>query len=126
MKTKNFKTLITSLSILSVVSILIAGTALAGSIKERMKARQPQIIALKAAGIIGENNLGYLEYRDATEPHKELIKADNQDRAAVYNAIARQQQTTPENVGRRRAAQIAEIAPTGTWLQNPQGEWYRK
>ncbi len=126
MKIRQFKTIIWLLTILSLISIIVASGALAGSLKEKMKARQPKIIALKAKGLIGENNLGYLEYRGAKEPRKELVKADNQDRESVYRAIARQQKTTAENVGRRRAAQIAERAPSGTWLQNIQGEWYRK
>jgi len=123
MKIKQLKTIIPTLII---ISLILASGSLAGALKEKMKARQPKIIALKAKGLIGENNLGYLEYISEKKPRKELIKADNQDRQTVYNAIAKQQNTTTENVGRRRAAQIAERAPVGTWLQNTQGEWYRK
>ncbi|MCD6292142.1 MAG: YdbL family protein [Deltaproteobacteria bacterium] len=123
MKTKTSQ-IITFTLILS--SLIFAGISFAGSLKVQMRARQPKIIALKANGIIGENNRGYVEYRTAKEPRKGLMQAENQDRERVYRAIARQQNTTPEIVGRRRAAQIAERAPSGTWLQDQEGNWYRK
>ncbi len=123
MKTRQLQTI---LFILIIILLTLGNNSLAGSLKEKMKARQPQISTLKAKGIIGENNLGYLEYRGQKKPQKELLKAENQDRKTVYIAIARQQNTSTENVGRRRAAQIAKRAPAGTWLQNATGKWYRK
>ena len=123
MKTRRLQTIIFTLII---TSLILSSGSLAGSLKEQMKARQPKIIALKADGIIGENNRGYLEYRGEKEPRKGLMETENHDREIVYNAIAKQQNTNAENVGRRRAAQIAEKAPAGTWLQNAKGEWYRK
>ena len=111
---------------LIITSLLLSTGSLAGSLKEEMRARQPKINRLKADGIIGENNRGHLEYRGDEEPRKGLIEAENQDRDTVYRAIAQQQNTDSDNVGRRRAAQIADRAPAGTWLQNNQGEWYRK
>ncbi|MCK5539721.1 MAG: YdbL family protein [Deltaproteobacteria bacterium] len=111
---------------LIITSLLLSTGSLAGSLKEEMRARQPKINKLKADGLIGENNHGYLKYRGNEEPEKRLIDAENQDRDAVYKAIARQQNTDSENVGRRRATQIADRAPAGTWLQNNQDKWYRK
>ena len=123
MKTRYLQTTIFALIITSL--ILVSGS-LAGSLKEEMRARQPKIIAMKANGLIGENNRGFVEYRTAKEPRKGLMQAENQNREAVYSAIAKQQRANAENVGRRRAAQIAERAPSGTWLQNQEGDWYRK
>ncbi len=123
MKTRQLQTIT---FILIFFSLTLGSNSLAGSLKEKMRARQPKIIDLKAKGTIGENNRGYLEYRDNKEPRKGLLEAENQDRGAVYIAIARQQNTSAEKVGRRRAAQIAERAPAGTWLQNVKGVWYRK
>jgi uncharacterized protein YdbL (DUF1318 family) len=123
MKTRHLQITIFTLIITSL--ILVSGS-LAGSLKEEMRARQPKIIKLKADGLIGENNRGYVEYRTAKEPRKGLVQAENQNREVIYRAIAKQQNSNPENVGRRRAAQIAERAPNGTWLQNLKGEWYKK
>ena len=114
------------LLILIISAMIIPGSTLAASLKERMKARLPQIINLKSAGIVGENNRGFLELRRQNDAAAKLIAAENQDRRIVYNAIAKQQQVSPENVGQRRAAQIAARTATGTWLQNNQGEWYKK
>lgn len=123
MKTKRLQTIIFTLII---TSLFLSTGSLADSLKEEMRARQPKINKLKADGTIGENSNGYLEYRGEKEPRKGLMEAENQDRDAVYRAIARQQNTDSENVGRRRAAQISDRAPAGTWLQDNDGEWYLK
>jgi uncharacterized protein len=103
-----------------------AGQAWAGGIKERMYERLPAIKALKAGGVVGENNQGYLTIRNQDTPQKGLIDAENQDRQTIYNAIAKKQGTTPELVGQRRAIQIAEKADSGTWIQDPKGKWRAK
>ena len=40
--------------------------------------------------------------------------------------IAERQKTTPELVGKHRAAQIAQREPAGHWLQDAAGRWYKK
>ena len=52
--------------------------------------------------------------------------AENVDRKLVYEAIAKKQGTTPEVVGKHRAAQIADKALPGEWLQDANGKWYKK
>lgn len=97
----------------------------ADSIKERMRQRLPIITSLKAQGMIGENNQGYLELKGpATQADQ--VAAENNDRRAVYAAIARQQKTTLQQVGILRARQIAEIAAPGTWIQDQTGTWRKK
>ena len=92
-----------------------------------MKKRQPAIEALWAEGKIGENNKGYIEARAALEgEERKLVQAENADRRVVYQAIARSTQTTPEKVGVQRAAQISKRAAKGLWLQDAEGNWYRK
>ena len=109
--------------------IFIAGvTAFAGSaeIKAGMQARLPEIDALKAEGIVGENNSGYLEFVGGNRKNADVVNAENSDRKAVYTAIAKQQGTTADLVGKRRALQIRGIAGPGEWLQDDSGKWYRK
>ena len=91
-----------------------------------MKDRLPVIIDLKNKGIIGENNLGYLEFVGADREKQGVVLEENKDREAVYKAIAKNQNTTVEKVGKRRAQQIAEKANPGEWLKNEKGEWYQK
>ncbi|MBC2713026.1 MAG: YdbL family protein [Desulfosarcina sp.] len=105
---------------------LFSTAAFSGDIKTRMKDRLPKIIELKAAGIIGENNQGFLAFVGGNEREQVLVDAENKDRQRVYGAIAKQQSTTADVVGQRRALQIAEKAKPGEWLQDAGGKWYRK
>jgi uncharacterized protein len=91
-----------------------------------MHARLPEIVALKAQGIIGENNQGYLTVLKKPTDQQAVVDAENEDRRKIYTAIAKKQKTTAELVGQRRALQIAEKADRGTMLQNSSGEWSKK
>ncbi len=92
----------------------------------RMKARLPDIEKLKNAGVVGENNLGYLQVRDNSADTKNAVETENNDRKQVYAAIAAKNNTTADAVGKRRAIKIAEKAARNQWLQNEKGEWYQK
>jgi uncharacterized protein YdbL (DUF1318 family) len=115
-----------------ILSLLIAGflfytlPASAQDIKARMKARLPIILELKAKGIVGENSAGYLEFIGPNKEKQDVVNAENSDRKEVYEAIAKQQGTTAQLVGRRRALQIAENSAPGDWLQDQKGKWYQK
>jgi len=115
------------LTVVIFTAFCILGTyCLAGSIKERMKARLPEINDLKADGIIGENNLGYLEFMDTKKPREKLVADENKDRKTIYKIIAKKKGSTTENVGHRRAIKIAAKAKPGHWLQDDTGKWYQK
>jgi len=105
---------------------LLAGTAWSQDVKTRMKERLPIIIALKARGVVGENNQGYLEMLKGQSENKEAVMAENQDRKAVYEEIAQKTGTSMQVVGQRRAIQIAEKAASGEWVQTPAGQWKKK
>ena len=98
----------------------------AQEIRDRMIARLPDIKALKAKGLVGENNRGFLEFIGQQKEKQDLVAAENQDREKVYQAIAGQQGTTAELVGKHRAIQIADKAQPGEWLQDANGKWYQK
>lgn len=103
------------------------GTSLsAADIKTRMTERLPVILELKAQGIVGENNQGYLEFVGDQKEKPGVVAAENQDREAVYGAIAKQQGTTAELVGKRRAIQIIQKANPGDWVQDESGKWTKK
>ncbi len=86
----------------------------------------PTIINLKERGIVGENNLGFLEFVGNQKEKADVVNAENMDRKSVYEEIAKKQGTTVEVVGRHRAAQIAEKAQPGVLLQDANGKWYKK
>jgi len=108
--------------------IHFSGPVLAGveETKGRMIARIPAIEALKAGGVVGEDNAGFLQFRGPAREQEDLVRAENEDRRFLYGEIARREKVTLELVGRRRALQIAERADPGHWLQDPSGAWYRK
>ena len=108
---------------LFLVQHAFSGTA---ELKQQMLARVPEINALKNQGVIGENNQGLLEFRGSSQPNKGLIAAENKDRKAVYNAIAKQQGIDAARVGQRRAKQLAAKGSAGQWFQKPDGSWYKK
>lgn len=113
------------IGLITLLVCLMATAAIAGGVKERMKERKPIINALLAKGIVGENNKGYLEFRGAPQ-QQDIVSAENSDRTAVYQAIAKKNGTTVENVGKLRAEHTAQRAHPGTWLQDPGGGWYQK
>jgi len=119
-------------AIIALFTLLIfyaEGNCFAGAsdIKARMQQRLPTIVKLKSAGIVGENNKGFLEYvPGAAQKEAGVVAAENKDRGTVYNAIAKQQGTTPGLVGERRAIQIGQKASPGEWLQDASGKWYKK
>lgn len=120
------RTKITAVLLSLLITIIFANSAPAQSIKQRMKSRRPAVEQLKASGIIGENNTGYLQYMSANKEKQDLVDAENRDRKTVYSKIAEQEGTTEVEVGKRRAAKISKISPPGRWLQKPSGQWYKK
>ncbi len=124
--------MMTHKKVIAILSVLILGILITNlysasdSIKQRMIDRLPVIKALKDKGIIGENNLGFLEFIGSQKEKADVVAAENMDRKSVYEAIAKNQGTTVEVVGKHRAAQIAGMAQAGEWLQDANGKWYKK
>ena len=118
--------------VIAILSVFILGIMVtdvysaSDSIKQRMISRLPVIKALKDQGIVGENNTGFLEFVGNRKEKADVVAAENKDRKLVYEAIAKNQGTTTEVVGKHRAVQIAGKAQTGEWLQDANGKWYQK
>ena len=119
-------TIIAILPVFILGLLITDGHASAAEIKQRMIDRLPVIKALKDKGIVGENNQGYLEFIGKKKEKEDVVAAENSDRKQVYEAIAKQQSTTVEVVGKHRAVQIADKAQPGEWLQDANGKWYQK
>ncbi len=117
-----------ALSILFFCLIFTATVAMAESakdIQQRMKSRIASISSLKSQQILGENNLGYLEFR-GKKAQVEMVSNENNDRKLIYQAIAKKQKVTTELVGKRRAMTISKKGKA-TWLyQDSNGKWYQK
>ena len=123
MKQRTFMTILT----FGLIGFFVAGvSASADDIKTRMKKRLPVLKELKAKGIVGEDNQGYVQFVGDKKEKADVIAAENKDRKTVYAAIAKQQGTTAELVGKRRALQIAKKANPGEWVQDTSGKWLQK
>jgi hypothetical protein len=120
------RTLTKILTFLVIGFFVLGGSAFADNIKARMKNRLPVIKELKAQGIVGEDNKGYLQFVGGDKAKADVVAAENKDRKTVYAAIAKQQGTTAELVGKRRALQIAKKANPGEWVQDAGGNWTKK
>jgi uncharacterized protein YdbL (DUF1318 family) len=95
-------------------------------LKARFLERKPILDRMKDRGFIGENNKGFIVFRTPSKENRDVVNEENADRLKVYRNIARRHKTDVKVVGRRRAIQIAKIAPAGHWLQDKDGNWYRK
>ena len=117
----------TKILVIVLIGMFLTGiSALADDIKARMKNRLPVIKELKAQGIVGEDNKGYLKFVGGKQAKPDVVAAENKDRQTVYAAIAKQQGTTADLVGQRRALQIAKRANKGEWVQDSSGKWIQK
>ncbi|MGD9080117.1 MAG: YdbL family protein [Desulfobacterales bacterium] len=120
------RTITKILTFLIIGFFVLGATAFADDIKARMKNRLPVIKKLKIEGIVGEDNKGYLQFVGGNKAKADVVAAENKDRKTVYTAIAKQQGTTAELVGKRRALQIAQKAAPGEWVQDAGGNWIQK
>lgn len=96
------------------------------AIKAEMEKRLPAIVELKSKGIVGEDNSGYLQFVGGKREKEAVVQAENQDREKVYSAIAKKEGVSVNQVGQRRATQIAEKSKNGEWLQSQDGKWHQK
>jgi len=104
----------------------VARAESAAELKQHMAQRLPALDELKTKLIVGENNRGFVEVRQAAPGADALVSDENRDRQAVYAAIALKTSATVEAVASARAKQIAENSRAGVWLQDEAGKWYKK
>ncbi|MDD4816634.1 MAG: DUF1318 domain-containing protein [Victivallaceae bacterium] len=125
---KLFKTIIIALAFgCTALTVTAAAAPDLKSVQKSMADRLKDVVELKTAGGVGENNLGYLVARDKQKTTAELVAAENADRKAVYDALAAKDgKLTSKAVGQQRAIAIAKKAQKGEWLQSAAGEWYQK
>jgi uncharacterized protein len=96
---------------------------------EGRKARFLEIKALKADGIVGETNQGYVEALEGDEATAELVAMENKDRRAIYEAIV-----TQNDLGVSALATVEGVfakvqrykANVGEKVQDESGEWISK
>ncbi len=119
-----------SLILVMLASVLFAGVVSANAVEDaasRIKQRLSQIDAMKSAGEVGEDAMGYLAERKPLAGRKaSILSSENEDRRIIYESVSKQTGQPVSEVGKQRALQIAQRASSGVWLQKPSGEWYQK
>jgi uncharacterized protein YdbL (DUF1318 family) len=93
------------------------------------KARFAELKALKAQGLVGESNHGYVKALDGDKAAKTLVAAENEDRKTVYLAIVEQ-----NDLGQGALATVESVfagvqrdkASSGEKVQDVSGEWVTK
>lgn len=106
------------------------------ALKASIKARYPSIIPYFQQGVMGESKTGFLEGRSLDglslsdkAKVKRLIEAENRDRVALYDEVAKALQIKPDQVERLRkifAKEWQKTVPSGTWIEKDDGTWVKK
>lgn len=103
-------------------------------LKSKMKARHEDLKPFYQQGAIGLNGKGLLEIRDADAVSlrersqlQNLVKAENADRQALYEEIARAngQPDWESDIQETFARRWQENAPSGWWIEQ-NGNWQQK
>lgn len=97
-------------------------------LKKRFEARHAQLLQLKRNGVIGETYLGFVEAikGDAGEAANTLMSAENADRRALYQIVAEEENSTPEQVGAQSAIVKFKKAGPNEWFKGKDGVWRQK
>jgi hypothetical protein len=131
MKKLNIKTIVLYcvVTLFSMVTI-IAAQDTKDEIKLRMKNRFAQISELKHSGKIGETPRGFAEAVNKEfaldEKISKLITAENNDRNLLYALIAKESQTSVEEVGMANAKRYFQKASDSDYFKTQAGDWKQK
>ncbi|MFS8980690.1 YdbL family protein [Cupriavidus necator] len=80
----------------------------------------------KSQGLVGEQPDGYLGVVKATPDAVELAADINAKRRAAYDAIAKKNGATLEQVAILAGLKAIEKAAPGTFIKTPEGQWIKK
>ena len=120
-------TAVFSLLMLSALLSPVAADEL-DDLKKRFQERAPALGKLKAAGKLGETDKGYVEPVKGAElpaADKKLMQAENRDRRAGYDIIAKKRNISSAKVGQLAGAKKIKSAKAGEWVKQG-GSWKKK
>lgn len=117
-----------------VVMIMLLGvgvTAFAQTKEEitsSMRDRYPALLEAKNKGLVGEAWTGLAGLVDANAPAavQNLISAENNDRRALFQVIARETGTSVEEVARQNRIRMYRLSEDNHFLQDQNREWVKK
>jgi len=97
-------------------------------LKRKIQERAPVISKLKASGLLGETDLGYIESVKGVDiggVNKKLMQAENRDRRSGYTIIAKKRNIAAEKVGQLSGVKKIESTKPGEWVKQ-KGAWKKK
>jgi hypothetical protein len=109
--------------------MLTAAGALAFAGAAAVAAASPAIEEAKAQCVVGEQSDGYLGIVDAAKADENLkreVRANNQQRKAIYADFAAKNGLTVETAAAIFAEQQVNGAPPGQCVRDPNGAWVKK
>jgi len=113
-------------------------SAKAKALKTQLASRVRKLIQFKRKGFLGETRDGRVEVHSTPQNSprpglrvllQKLVKAENQDRMALYQEALQSNQMEEaklEQVRSSFARAFQAESPSGTWLQNADGSWTQK
>src|SRR5215468_3761337 len=85
-------------------------------LQKRFKERYPEIRKLKDAGTIGETDTGEVEFVSGKDDGAaKVVEAENSDRHALYELIAKDEGTSAETVAKHAAQRNFDRAKPGDY-----------
>ncbi|MDD5730569.1 MAG: DUF1318 domain-containing protein, partial [Candidatus Omnitrophica bacterium] len=88
------------------------------------KNRRSELASWESKGVIGENSLGLVEIRSSDKGGSEaaaLVQAENNDRMVIYQAVAKKNGTSVDEVQKLYAKRLQADAPAGTPIEAANG-----
>jgi uncharacterized protein YdbL (DUF1318 family) len=108
-------------------------------LKERMKQRAPLLDRLRVEQKVGETFEGLVEpvkasyggeKADPRDPKSqtisEVVDAENRDRRALFEIIAKETNVAPAEVGKQNGIRNLERASAQQWFKLQDGKWVQK
>lgn len=86
----------------------------------RRKDRRQDLISWQEKSVLGENKSGLVEIRDsrsAADSLRQLVDIENKDRMIIYQALAKKNGTSVEEVQKIYAKRLQTDAPPGTPIE---------
>ncbi len=92
------------------------------------RSRYEELVSLKKAGLVGENNRGYVEPFSERQDVLKLVVDENHDRTIIYTTIAQQNGLLGAlaTIERVFAQEQRDRAQPGVKIQNGDGSWVTK
>jgi len=108
--------------------VVLALALLLGGLLAAPAAHALDLDGAKEAGWVGERQDGFVGVvsSDAPPEARQLVREVNRKRRETYERIAERRDTTVVAVAALAGQKLIRQAPSGHYVQNPEGEWVKK